>query len=128
MNHALGMIDAGAPALAALTSTGNLATLTQFLETAIKPMAAIGWIGQALFFSRFLVQWIVSEKEQRSTVPLSFWYLSLGGGVMLLTYAIWRHDPVITTGQSVGLLVYVRNLVLIHRARRHPKAAAPGHV
>ena len=128
MTHAAALIEAGMPPLATLSSACNLATLTQFFERAIQPMAVIGWIGQALFFSRFLVQWIVSEKEQRSTIPLAFWYLSLGGGIMLLTYAIWRHDPVITTGQAVGLLVYLRNLVLIHRARRHRKAAAPGHV
>ncbi|MDY0146270.1 MAG: lipid-A-disaccharide synthase N-terminal domain-containing protein, partial [Kiritimatiellia bacterium] len=50
-------------------------------------------------------------------VPLSFWYLSIGGGLLLLLYALWRKDPVITLGQAVGLFVYVRNLVLIHRQK-----------
>ena len=76
---------------------------------------AIGFLGQALFTSRFLVQWIASEKKGQSVVPLSFWFLSIGGGFLLLIYALWRKDPVITLGQLVGLFVYVRNLMLIHR-------------
>lgn len=81
-------------------------------------MALFGWLGQALFFSRFLVQWLISEREGRSVVPVVFWYLSLGGGSLFLVYAIWRQDLVLTLGQSIGLLVYSRNLVLIHRSRR----------
>jgi len=78
----------------------------------------IGFAGQALFFSRFLVQWIVSEIQRRSVVPLAFWFLSLGGAVLLLCYGFFRRDPVIVLGQSVGFLVYSRNLVLIYRERR----------
>lgn len=92
-------------------------TLKSFFEVLANPMGMLGMLGQVLFFSRFLVQWIASEKKGKSTVPLSFWYLSIGGGVLLLFYAIWRKDPVITLGQTVGLFVYVRNLVLIHRHR-----------
>lgn len=76
---------------------------------------AFGFIGQALFASRFCVQWLVSEREGRSVVPILFWYISILGGCALLTYAIWRRDPVFIMGQGFGLLVYVRNLVLIHR-------------
>lgn len=83
----------------------------------LEPMAIVGLLGQALFFSRFLVQWLVSEKKRRSHIPQVFWYLSLGGGVLLLIYAVWRHEPVFALGQAVGLLVYVRNLVLISRQR-----------
>ena len=90
-------------------------TLKHFLDVLAQPMGMLGMLGQALFFSRFLVQWIASEKKGRSVVPLSFWYLSIGGGGLLLFYAIWRKDPVITLGQLVGLFVYVRNLMLIHR-------------
>jgi lipid-A-disaccharide synthase-like uncharacterized protein len=61
------------------------------------------------------VQWIVSERKKRSHVPVIFWYFSVGGGVMLLTYAIYRRDPVFILGQSLGLLIYIRNLVLIYR-------------
>jgi lipid-A-disaccharide synthase-like uncharacterized protein len=92
-------------------------TLRTFLEPLMHPVGLIGLAGQCLFFSRFLVQWIVSERRGESHVPLVFWYLSIGGGVMLLIYALWQRDPVITLGQSVGLIVYVRNLSLIRRKR-----------
>ena len=74
----------------------------------------IGFVGQFFFFSRFLVQWIASEKAKRSVVPEAFWYFSLLGGTILFIYAIHRGDPVFFLGQSVGLLVYARNLWLIH--------------
>ena len=98
-------------------------SLQDTLRVLTKPMAIIGIVGQVCFFSRFLVQWIVSERKKSSTVPTVFWYLSIGGGVMLLTYAIWREDPVIIMGQSVGLFVYVRNLILIHGKPRGKTAS-----
>ena len=75
----------------------------------------IGLAGQACFFSRFLVQWIASERQGRSVVPRAFWYLSISGGLVLLSYSIWRRDPVFILGQSIGLFVYLRNLVLLRR-------------
>jgi lipid-A-disaccharide synthase-like uncharacterized protein len=75
----------------------------------------VGFIGQACFFGRFLIQWIASERRKRSVVPVAFWYFSLVGGVILLAYAIHRRDPVFILGQTVGLLVYARNLYLIGR-------------
>ena len=75
----------------------------------------VGLAGQVCFFSRFLVQWIASERRGRSVVPRAFWYLSIAGGLTLLTYSIWRRDPVFILGQSVGLFVYLRNLVLLRR-------------
>ena len=77
----------------------------------------IGFTGQGLFFTRWLVQWLRSERDRESTIPLSFWYLSLIGGLITLTYAIYRKDPVFITGQTVGNLVYLRNLMLIYRKR-----------
>lgn len=77
----------------------------------------VGFLGQALFTSRFLVQWIVSERRGESVVPLAFWWFSLAGGLTLLSYAIWRQDPVFILGQATGLIVYVRNLILIRRRR-----------
>ncbi len=77
----------------------------------------IGFTGQGLFFTRWVVQWFRSERERESTIPLSFWYLSLIGGLITLTYAIYRRDPVFITGQAVGSLVYLRNLMLIYRKR-----------
>ena len=75
----------------------------------------VGLAGQACFFSRFLVQWIASERRGRSIVPRAFWYLSIAGGLTLLTYSLWRRDPVFILGQSVGLFVYLRNLMLLRR-------------
>jgi lipid-A-disaccharide synthase-like uncharacterized protein len=77
----------------------------------------IGFAGQILFFGRFLVQWLHSERRGRSVIPVSFWYMSLGGGLLLLAYSIYRRDPVFIAGQTVGGFVYVRNLVLIRRHR-----------
>lgn len=73
----------------------------------------IGFIGQFFFTSRFLVQWIASERQKRSVVPNAFWFLSIAGGATLLAYAIWRRDPVFIAGQALGLVVYLRNLMLI---------------
>lgn len=76
---------------------------------------AIGFLGQSLFSARFIVQWLVSEKRRKSVTPVAFWYFSLAGGVILLAYAIHRRDTVFMVGQATGLLVYVRNLMLIQR-------------
>ena len=77
----------------------------------------IGYLGQVLFSCRFLIQWIASERRKASVVPVLFWWFSLGGGVLLLSYAILRQDPVFILGQSAGLIVYVRNLWLLRRQR-----------
>jgi len=76
---------------------------------------AIGFLGQGLFFGRWIVQWLASERSAKSKVPVSFWYLSLVGGLITLAYAIYRRDPVFIAGQSVGAIVYVRNLMLIYK-------------
>ncbi|MZG54819.1 MAG: lipid A biosynthesis protein [Nitrospinae bacterium] len=78
----------------------------------------IGFIGQALFGARFIIQWIVSEKRGESTIPLAFWYCSIGGSVVLLTYAIHREDPVFIVGQSLGSIIYIRNLILIDKKKK----------
>jgi lipid-A-disaccharide synthase-like uncharacterized protein len=77
----------------------------------------IGLGGQLAFTARFLVQWIASERAGRSTVPVAFWYFSIIGGAVLLSYAIYRGDPVFILGQSMGLAIYSRNLFLIRRER-----------
>jgi len=78
----------------------------------------LGFAAQMLFSARFLVQWIASERVGKSVVPVAFWFLSLGGGGLLLVYAIWRRDPVFILGQSAGVLVYSRNLYLIFKERQ----------
>jgi lipid-A-disaccharide synthase-like uncharacterized protein len=82
----------------------------------------IGFSAQFLFSARFIVQWVASEKAGRSTVPIAFWFLSLGGGALLLSYAIWRKDPVFIVGQAGGILIYSRNLHLIFKERRTQKS------
>ncbi len=84
----------------------------------------IGFIGQALFSMRFLVQWISSERRGRSYVPFEFWLFSVAGGLTLLSYAIYRADPVFVVGQLTGLFIYARNLQLITRERRTQAGAA----
>lgn len=82
---------------------------------------AIGFVGQAFFFSRFLVQWIASEKAGKSIIPMAFWYLSLGGGLTLFVYALHIGDPVFILGQSCGAFIYLRNMYF--RLREEPAAA-----
>lgn len=85
---------------------------------AVNAWLVIGFLGQAFFSMRFLVQWIFSEKHRRSLIPVAFWYFSLAGGATLLAYAIHREDPVFIVGQAAGLVVYSRNLYFIWRERR----------
>ncbi len=77
----------------------------------------VGFLGQAFFSCRFLVQWLVSERRKRSIIPHAFWYFSLLGGATLLSYAIYKQDPVFIVGQGAGLLIYSRNLYFIWRQR-----------
>ena len=81
----------------------------------------IGFIGQGVFASRFIVQWIISEKRGESHIPIIFWYLSIIGGLFLLIYAIFRKDPVIITGQVFGVFIYARNLILIKKKDKNEK-------
>jgi len=77
----------------------------------------LGLIGQLAFMTRMLYQWLVSERHGRSVVPVAFWWISIAGASMLLVYFVWRRDVVGVLGQSMGFLVYGRNLWLIHRGR-----------
>ncbi len=86
---------------------------------------ALGFTAQFAFFMRFVVQWIASEREKKSVVPVAFWYFSLAGGIMLLAYSIYRKDPVFILGQSMGLVIYSRNLILIAR-HKHAGPRAEG--
>ncbi len=78
----------------------------------------IGFAGQGIFTARFLVQWAASEKKRDSVIPVAFWWLSILGGINLLAYSIYRRDPVFILGQSMGLVVYGRNLMLVARKKR----------
>jgi len=108
-------------ATAVLAIGSGLVTIFPFLPETIATqpeqlMVIIGFAGQGLFAMRFIIQWLTSEKHARSVIPLAFWYFSIGGGAVLLLYALWRKDPVIICGQGLGLFIYLRNLYLIRRS------------
>ena len=112
------MIEAGAVAV-----SWALVTILPFLPEDLpqnpeRVMIVVGFGGQFLFAMRFIIQWIRSEGAKKSVIPLAFWYFSVGGGSVLLLYAIWRQDPVIICGQGLGLFIYARNLFLIFRERK----------
>ena len=81
----------------------------------------VGFLGQGIFFMRWVVQWLASERSAESRVPVAFWYLSLIGGLITLAYAIYRKDPVFIAGQSIGAFVYLRNLMLLSKSSRSPR-------
>jgi lipid-A-disaccharide synthase-like uncharacterized protein len=78
----------------------------------------VGFVGQAFFTMRFVVQWIASERRKESVVPVAFWFFSIGGGLTLFTYALHRLDPVFILGEGAGVFIYSRNLYLIWRKQR----------
>jgi lipid-A-disaccharide synthase-like uncharacterized protein len=82
----------------------------------------LGFVAQAFFTMRFVVQWIASERARASVVPVAFWFFSIGGGALLLVYALYRRDPVFIAGQALGLVVYVRNLYFILLTGRQASA------
>ena len=82
---------------------------------------AFGIVAQLLFTARFLIQWLVSEKLGKSVIPVAFWFLSMGGGLMLLVYGIVRKEPIIILGQGFAVFIYLRNLMLIFKPKP-PKA------
>lgn len=78
----------------------------------------VGLLGQLMFTARFMIQWIASERAGRSVIPVAFWYFSLVGGAIVLAYGLHKWEPVIIMGQLPGVLIYSRNLWLIHKANR----------
>ncbi len=81
-------------------------------------LVLIGYAGQALFSMRFLVQWIASERAKKSVFPVTFWFFSIGGGIVLFGYALTIRDPVFILGQGFGVFIYARNLYFVYRERR----------
>lgn len=77
----------------------------------------LGFLGQLMFSARFLIQWIATERKRQSVIPVSFWFFSLAGSFLLLSYSIYRRDPVFIVGQSMGSLIYLRNLYFIYKHR-----------
>jgi lipid-A-disaccharide synthase-like uncharacterized protein len=80
-------------------------------------MLIVGFIGQGLFASRFIIQWVCSEHKKKSVIPVAFWYCSIFGSFLCMIYAIYKKDPVFILGQSTGFIIYIRNIVLISRVK-----------
>ena len=83
----------------------------------------VGFLGQAFFTMRFVVQWIASERARKSVIPVAFWFFSIGGGIVLFGYALYIQDPVFILGQGFGVFVYVRNLYFVYHEKATAKAA-----
>lgn len=95
-----------------------LNNLFHFSSFSFSPWLIVGFIGQGLFFMRFFVQWIASEKAKKSVMPDMFWYFSLSGGAVLFLYALLHlHDPVFVMGQGMGILIYLRNIYFVKKAK-----------
>jgi lipid-A-disaccharide synthase-like uncharacterized protein len=84
----------------------------------------LGFVAQGFFTMRFVVQWIASERARKSVIPVAFWFFSIGGGALLLVYALYRRDPVFIAGQALGLVVYIRNVYFIILSGREAQAEA----
>ena len=93
-------------------------------EQSLQPISILGFVGQSVFFTRFALQWFVSERRKESVIPVGFWWCSIVGGSLTLVYAILIEAPPIILGQMFGNVVYVRNLILVYRKRREDAAAA----
>ena len=113
-----GQIEAAAVVVAKI-----LTTILPFLPDTLvdKPesiLIVVGFAGQGLFAMRFIIQWLSSEKQAKSVIPVAFWYFSIGGGSVWFLYAIWRQDLVFMSGQGLGLFIYLRNLYFVRRSSR----------
>jgi len=99
-------------------------TVAEFLDQFKEPIHILGWVAQGVFFTRFVIQWIASEKRKESVIPIGFWWCSISGGVLMLIYAFLIASPPIVIAQLFGLVVYARNLHFVYRARRIEREGA----
>jgi len=95
----------------------TLDNLPSFVTYVLNPWILIGFFGQFLFFMRFIVQWIATERAGKVVIPKLFWYFSISGALIILIYSIYRRDIVFITAQVLSLFIYVRNLMVEHRVR-----------
>ena len=110
-------IEAGARAVATVLVSVLLFLPDSLVTNPEQLMIVVGFAGQGLFAMRFIIQWLSSEKQAKSVIPIAFWYFSIGGGSVLFLYAIWRQDLVFMSGQGLGLFIYLRNLYFVRRSR-----------
>lgn len=106
--------------------TGMFSSLVAYLHDVFvikfDAWVVLGFVAQAFFTMRFVVQWVASERARKSVIPVAFWFFSIGGGSLLLIYALYRRDPVFIAGQALGLVVYIRNLYFIILTGRQSSA------
>lgn len=97
--------------------------IEQFFRNEDVPLWLLIWgsLGQIIFTLRFIYQWIYSRKRHESMLPLGFWLISLTGSCIIVSYALFRHDPVLILGQSTGVIVYIRNIWIMHKNKTLPK-------
>ncbi len=99
-----------------------MSLIDELIQRSLDPIRILGFVGQGVFFCRFALQWIVSEYKKESVIPIGFWWCSLLGGSLTLVYAIQIKGPPVILGQMFGLVVYMRNLVLVYRKKREMNA------
>jgi lipid-A-disaccharide synthase-like uncharacterized protein len=99
------------------------AYLSDVFVTRLDWWVLLGFIAQAMFTMRFVVQWIASERAGHSVIPMAFWIFSILGGVLLLIYALYRKDAVFIAGQAFSFFVYARNLYFVMRDRKTAASA-----
>jgi lipid-A-disaccharide synthase-like uncharacterized protein len=90
---------------------------SHYIQQLQNPLVLFGFLAQFIFFMRFVLQWIVSEKQKKSVIPVQFWYLSVVGSIMILIYSIGRGDIVFAIASCLNTLIYIRNLVLINKRK-----------
>ena len=120
VSYLAAQIEAGATVVAIILTTIFPFLPDSLVEQPEQIMIVVGFAGQGLFAMRFIIQWLSSEKQAKSVIPVAFWYFSIGGGSVLFLYAIWRQDLVFMSGQGLGLFIYLRNLYFVRRSQQKP--------
>jgi lipid-A-disaccharide synthase-like uncharacterized protein len=118
VSYLAAQIEAGATVVAIILTTIFPFLPDSLVEQPEQIMIVVGFAGQGLFAMRFIIQWLSSEKQAKSVIPVAFWYFSIGGGSVLFLYAIWRQDLVFMSGQGLGLFIYLRNLYFVRRSQQ----------
>ena len=99
--------------------------LHKLWEQSFQPLEILGYVGQFVFFMRFVVQWIASERKKESVIPEAFWWISIGGGAITFFYGLFKPAPPIVVAQLCANVIYIRNLVLVRRMKERLATETP---